>query len=211
MPKCGSKTSTVPVIWATFGILSAQSKWFHVAIGDRGRHLVISLWPQRQSNNHWSGDIAAHPTPKKLWVQKSAGKVLISIFSDQDGIILIDYLPKGQTINTEYYLSLLVQLKDILKEKHCGKVTKGVLFLHNNAPAHWALATQRNWPSWASNILITHPVLQIWRCRTTTCSLDWKSNWKVTIFCSTWMWMSLLPRRPGWMDNLLNFQVACKS
>jgi len=42
----------------------------------------------------------------------------------------------------EYYLSLLVQLKDILKEKHNRKVTKGVLFLHNNALAHLALATQ---------------------------------------------------------------------
>jgi len=36
-----------------------------------------------------------------------------------------------------------VQLKDILKEKHRGKVTKGVLFLHDNAPAHRALATQK--------------------------------------------------------------------
>ena len=53
------------------------------------------------------------------------------------------YLPKGQTINAEYYSSLLVQLKDILKEKHRGKITKGVLFLHDNAPAHWALATQK--------------------------------------------------------------------
>jgi hypothetical protein len=26
---------------------------------------------------------------------------------DQDGILLIDYLPKGQTINAEYYSSLL--------------------------------------------------------------------------------------------------------
>jgi hypothetical protein len=42
-------------------------------------------------------------------VQKSAGKVLASIFlGDQDGIILIDYLPKGQTINAECYSSLLV-------------------------------------------------------------------------------------------------------
>ena len=32
------------------------------------------------------------------------------------------------------YSSLLVQLKDILKEKHRGKVTKGLLFLHDNAP-----------------------------------------------------------------------------
>jgi hypothetical protein len=50
-------------------------------------------------------------------VQKSAGKVLASIFWDQDGILLIDYLLKGQTINTEYYLSLLMLLKDIFKEK----------------------------------------------------------------------------------------------
>jgi len=63
-------------------------------------------------------------------VQKSAGKVLASIFWDQDGIILIDYLPKGQTINAECYSYLLVQLKDILKEKFRGKVTMGVLFLH---------------------------------------------------------------------------------
>jgi len=43
----------------------------------------------------------------------------------------------------EYYSSLLVQLKDILKEKRLGKVTKGVLFLNDDAPAHRALATQK--------------------------------------------------------------------
>jgi len=83
------------------------------------------------------------PRPKKFRVQKSAGKVLASIFWDQDGILLIDYLPKGQTINAEYYSSLLVQLKDILKRKRRGNVTKGVLFLHDNAPAHRKLATQK--------------------------------------------------------------------
>ena len=76
-------------------------------------------------------------------MQNSAGKFLASIFWDQDGILLTDYLLKGQTINTEYYSSLLVQLKYILKEKRCGKVTKSVFFLHDNAPAHWALATHK--------------------------------------------------------------------
>jgi len=37
----------------------------------------------------------------------------------------------------------MVQLKDILKEKRRGKVTKGVFFHHDNAPAHRALATQK--------------------------------------------------------------------
>ena len=69
--------------------------------------------------------------------------VLASIFWDQDGNLLIDYLPKGPTINAEYYSSVLVQLKEILKKKRHGKVTKGVLFLHENAPAHRALATQK--------------------------------------------------------------------
>jgi len=65
------------------------------------------------------------------------------IFWDQDGILPIDYLPKGQTINVEYYSSLLVQLKDILKEKRRGKFTKVFLFLHENVPAHRALATHK--------------------------------------------------------------------
>jgi len=42
------------------------------------------------------------PRPKKFRAQKSDGKVLASIFWDQDGILLIDYLPKGLTINAEY-------------------------------------------------------------------------------------------------------------
>jgi len=89
----------------------------------------------KQQSMEWQH--SGSPHPKKFRVQKSTGKVLASIFWDEDGILLIDYLPKGQTINVEYYSSLLVQLK----EKRCGRVTKGVLFLHDNAPAHRALAT----------------------------------------------------------------------
>jgi len=52
------------------------------------------------------------PRPKKIRAQKSFGKFLASIFWDQGGILLNDYLPKGQTLNAEYCSSLLVQLKD---------------------------------------------------------------------------------------------------
>jgi len=34
-------------------------------------------------------------------------------------------------------------MKSILKEKRRGKITKGMLFLHDNAPAHRAYATQK--------------------------------------------------------------------
>jgi len=36
-----------------------------------------------------------------------------------------------------------VQLQDIVKEKRRGKLIKHVLFLHDNAPAHWTLTTQQ--------------------------------------------------------------------
>jgi hypothetical protein len=34
---------------------------------------------------------------------------------------------------------------------------------------------KRNWPTCVSIVLITHPILRIWSCRNTTCSLVWKT------------------------------------
>jgi len=42
---------------------------------------------------------------KKFRVEKSTVKVLASIFWDQNGILYICYLTKGQTINAEDYSS----------------------------------------------------------------------------------------------------------
>jgi hypothetical protein len=68
-------------------------------------------------------------------VQKSAGKVLVSAFWDQVGNLLIDYLAKDQTMNAEYYSSLLEQFMDILKEKRRRKVTKVGLVLARQCPS----------------------------------------------------------------------------
>ena len=151
------------------------------------------------------------PRPKKFRIQKSAGKVLASIFWDQDGILLIDCLPKGQTINAEYYSSLLVQLKDCSRKNAAGRSPRGSCSCTIMPRLTGHLQPRRKWPTWASCVFITHPILRIWPRRTTTCSLYWKNNWKFAIFRPTRR--SLLPRRPGWTDNLLNFffWVACKS
>jgi len=58
------------------------------------------------------------------------------------------------------------------------------------------LQPRRNWPAWASNVLITHHILRIWPRRTTTYSLDWKkqlqsgnfsSDAEVTDAAETWL------------------------
>ena len=66
---------------------------------------ITTTW--RQSNNQWSGGIAVHLLPK-IPSAKIRWKILASIFWGQDGTLLIDYLPKGQTISAQYYSSLLV-------------------------------------------------------------------------------------------------------
>jgi len=135
------------------------------------------------------------PRPNMSRVQKSAGKFFASIFWDQDGIHLIDYISKGQTINVEYYSPLLVQLKDIPKEKRRGKFTKGVLFLHDNAPAHRTLATQKKLaflgfhcldhppysPDLAPSDNRLFPGLKKWKCR------HFSSDAEVIAAAETWL------------------------
>ena len=113
------------------------------------------------------------PRPKNFRVQKSAGKVLASIFWDQEGTLLIDYHQKGQTINAECYSSLLVQLKDILKEKRRGpgRSPSGSCSYTTMPRLTGHLQPRRDWPTWAS-----HPILRIWPRRNTTRSLDWKKK-----------------------------------
>ena len=125
---------------SNFWKFSAWSKWFPLVIGDHGRNLVISLWPADKATTNGVGAYWL-TSPKRIPSAKIRWKSARLNFLDQS-ILLIDYLPKGQTINTEYCSSLLMQLKDILKEER-RKVTKMVLFLHDTAPARQALANQK--------------------------------------------------------------------
>ena len=122
--------------------------------------------------NQWSGGIAAHPAPKNSECKNPLEKFSPRFFWDQGGILLTDYLPKGQTINADYYLSLLVQLKDILKEKAAEKSPRGSCSCTIMSRLTGHLQPRRNWTTWVSNVLITHPVLRIWPRWITTCSLD---------------------------------------
>ena len=76
------------------------------------------------------------PRPKEPKRMPSARKVMASIFWDQDGPILVEYLPRGMTITGEYYAAQLHRLREAIKQKRRGKLSRGVLLLQDNAPAH---------------------------------------------------------------------------
>ena len=55
------------------------------------------------------------------------------IFWDKVGVLLTEYLPRGTTINGPYYTSTTERLHCVIVEKGRGKVSRGVLLLHDNA------------------------------------------------------------------------------
>ena len=57
---------------------------------------------------------------------------MVSVFWDSESVLLTDYLEKGKTISGTYYAGLIHKLREVIKEKRRGKLTKGVLLHHDN-------------------------------------------------------------------------------
>ena len=74
-------------------------------------------------------------------MQTSAGKVLASVFWDVQGILFIDYLEKGRTSISEYYVALLVHLKEEITKKWPQMKKKKLLFRQDNVSCHKSIAT----------------------------------------------------------------------
>ena len=113
----------------------------------------------KQRSMEWRQSGSLHR--KKFRVQKYSGQILASNYWDQDGFLLIDYTPKCQTINAVYYSSLLVQLKDILNEKHHGHSLRWSCSCTKMPRLNGHLQFRRNWPAWTSSVLISHPIFRI--------------------------------------------------
>jgi len=126
----------------------------------------------KQQSMEWRHSGSTCLAPKNSECKNQLENFSPRFFWDQEGILLIDYLSKGQTINAEYYSSVLVQLKDFLKKKLSGSSPRGSCSCTTIPRFTGHLQPRRNWPTWASNVLITHPILRMWPRRTTICSLD---------------------------------------
>ena len=94
--------------------------------------------------HHWDPDTkqksmqwkhANSPPPRKFRTQQSAGKIMATVFWDCKGVLLVDYLPHKTTMTgSSYYGELLKNLRQAVKEKRRGMLTRGPLLLHDNAP-----------------------------------------------------------------------------
>ena len=67
------------------------------------------------------------PTPVKQRAQKSARKMMLTVFWDAKGVILKEYLPHGNTVNGQYYADLLTKLRKVVTRKR--GITRTQIFL----------------------------------------------------------------------------------
>ena len=75
-------------------------------------------------------------TSTRFQQERSAGKMMMMIFWDRDGVLLTEYLPRGTTVNDPCYASIIERLRSVIVEKGRGKVSREVLLLHRNVPIH---------------------------------------------------------------------------
>ncbi|UYV75705.1 EPM2AIP1 [Cordylochernes scorpioides] len=78
--------------------------------------------------------------PKKARQVRSNVKVLLTVFFDCRGVVHHEFLPQGRTVNKEYYLQVMSNLREAIRQKRPDLwKNKNWLLHHDNAPAHTSL------------------------------------------------------------------------
>jgi len=185
MPKRGSNTSTVPVVWATSGIffgtiqiISCRDWWPWTKPG----YITIT---RRQSNNQWSGGIAAHPAQETSKCKNRLEESSSRFFGIKTASFSLIIFEKTKLSTPSITHLCWCNWRTFWRKDAAERSPRGSCSCMTMPRLTGHLQPKRNWPTWASNVLITHPTLRISTRRTTTCSLDWKNNWKVAIFNPT--------------------------
>jgi len=94
----------------------------------------------KQMSSQWS--TSSFPRPKKARQVKSNIKTMLIAFFDIDGLVHHEFVPTGQTVNKEFYKTVLQCLHDAVHRHRPEKWCSGNWILHHdNAPAHRAVTT----------------------------------------------------------------------
>ncbi len=73
------------------------------------------------------------PHTMKTRSKTSAGKVMLTLFFDISGPVLVEWIPKCTTIDSARYVEILMKLHTI-KSHWKGRLSAGIVLLHNNTP-----------------------------------------------------------------------------
>lgn len=81
--------------------------------------------------------------PKKFKQTFNNRKVMATVFWDEKGVLLVEFMQPGTKINAAVYCETLRRLRRAIQNKRRGMLTSGIVLIHDNARPHSAAATQR--------------------------------------------------------------------
>ena len=89
----------------------------------------------KRQSSQWKH--AGPPRPKKPRQSKSTHKLLMVPFFDSTGMIYMQWVPTGQTVNKEYYVYVLREFRKRFRRKRPALFKSGSWHFHqDNAPVH---------------------------------------------------------------------------
>lgn len=98
------------------------------------------------------------PKPKKPRQSRSKIKVMLTVFFDYRGVVHYEFLPPGQTVNKEYYLSVMRRLREAIRLKRPDLWKDNSWLLHfDNAPSHTALVLRDHFAKNSTHIIPQPP------------------------------------------------------
>jgi len=111
-------------------LLTADESWF------------LQDYPlDKMGARYWRVEGMEAP-PRPALTDIHGRKSMATVFFDCDGVVHIDWLPRGHTVTSAFYGALLERVRESLRRKRPGKLAKGVIFMHDNARPHSAQATR---------------------------------------------------------------------
>lgn len=84
---------------------------------------------------------SSSPKRKKVKPTLNKRKIMATVFWDQKGVLLLDFMQPGTTINAAAYCETLQRLRRAIQNKRRGMLTAGIVLLHDNARPHTAAVT----------------------------------------------------------------------
>ncbi len=96
------------------------------------------------------------PRVRKFKQTLSPKKVMACVFWDRRGVLLTEFIPYGQTVNKDVYCEQLKKLRRSIQNRRRGLLTRGVIFLQDNARPHTANQTKELLQSFQWDVL-EHP------------------------------------------------------
>lgn len=110
----------------------------HLVTGDE-TWISYTNVESKQKSMQWRH--SSSPKAKKFKQAPSVRKMMATVFWDQKGVLLVEFLERGATINADMYCKTLMKLRRAIQNKRRGMLSSGIVFLHDNARPHTARST----------------------------------------------------------------------